>query len=417
MALRHKARVVITGVGVVAPNGIGKAAFWKSLLAAESGISNITLFDASKHPCNIAGEVKGFDLSAYADTSFLKVHRLSRQTQLALAATVLALRDAGLDDRGPSSANPLWLVLGISSSAIEVITHGYDFLLSRGPHRVPPHIVQGCQPQQTASVIAEYLRCPTSTQTISTACAAGIEALSVAKDRIMEGVAEVVIAGGADAPVNSLTFACLARAGLIANSSYPPEKAGRPFDIHHTVGVISEAAGMLVLENRDHAINRNAHIYAEITGSANFMDSDFSVPGSGYSCCMRTALNNAGRMPSDIDMISAHGPGHMFLDRQETKSIREVFDRHAAKLVVQSIKGVTGNPLAAAGALQTITSALTLTEGVIPPTTNCDHPDPQCDLDYVQHKPRKSAIRKILINAHGLGSGNSAIILESANSE
>lgn len=415
MAYYHRARVAITGLGVVAPNGNSKDTYWSTLLAGQSGIAPITLFDASKHPCQIAGEVKNFALSDYIDQGQLKVKRLSRQTHLALAAATMALQDAGIEPAKLAPDDPLLVVLGISSSAIEVITQGYDRLLEVGPARVPTHTVQACQPQQSASVIAGYLACRTQTQTISSACAAGLDAIAVAYERIRSGSIDVALTGGADAPVNTLTFACLAQAGLIAPSNYSPDKASRPFDRGHTVGVISEGAGLMVIENMDRAKARGARIYAEITGFGTFMDPDFGRPGCGFEPAIRSAMANAALLPADIDYISAHGPSHIVLDREETEALKRVFGDRAYQIPVSSIKGVTGNPLAAAGGHQVVAAALALHTDEVPPTANCVDCDPACDLDYVQGRSRRVRVRRALINTHGLGNGNSSLVLEKAD--
>lgn len=414
MAQSASKRVVITGLGVVAPNGIGKEAFWDSLLKGASGVAPITLFDASKHPCQIAGEAKGFELNHFVDLHDVRVKRLSRQTQLTLAASLLAMQDAGLTSKPANFLEPLAIVLGISSSAVEVITQGYDRMLAHGARRVPTHTVQACQPQQSASVVAGYFRCNSRTQTIASACAAGLDAIGAAYRLIRSGGASVALTGGADAPVNDLTFACLAQAGLIASSTYAPEKASRPFDKGHTVGIISEGAGLLILEELGHARARGAHIYAEITGYGTYMDENFDQPGCGFETAMREALAEAQRRPEDVDYICAHGPSHIVLDRRETEAIHQVMGDHARQLAVSSIKGVTGNPLAAAGGLQAIATALAIARQLIPPTANLEHPDPACDLDYVPGQPRRARVRAALINTHGLGNGNSALIMEPA---
>jgi 3-oxoacyl-[acyl-carrier-protein] synthase II len=409
-------RVVITGLGVVAPNGIGKEAFWSSLLNGQSGIGPITLFDASQHTCKIAGEVPGFELNHFLDLHDVRVKRLSRQTQLTLVASILALRDAGLTTQPANFLEPLQLVLGISSSAIEVITQGYDRLLAHGAKRVPTHTVQACQPQQSASVVAGYLRCTSRTQTISSACAAGLDAIAAAYRSIRSGAATVALTGGADAPVNDLTFACLAQAGLIGASAYPPEKASRPFDKGHTVGIISEGAGLLVLEEWSHARARGARMYAEVTGYGTYMDENFDRPGCGYETAIREALSDARRRPEDIDYVCAHGPSHVVLDCRETEALHVVLGDHARHVAISSIKGVTGNPLAAAGGLQAIATALAIEQGMIPPTANLEQTDPACDLDYVPLQPRRARVRAALINTHGLGNGNSALIMEPVTS-
>ncbi len=415
MAYSAGRRVVVTGLGVVAPNGIGKEAFWSSLLTRESGVAPITLFDASQHPCQIAGEVKGFELGQWVDLQKIKAKRISRQTQLALSASVLALRDAGLTVEPANFVGPLYVCFGISTAAIEVITHGYERLIEVGAKRVPTHSAQACQPYHSASVLAAYLGCPTRTQTIASACPAGLDAIGDACAKILSGATSVALAGGVDAPVNSLAFACMAQAGMIGPSTYAPEKASRPFDQGHTVGVISEGAGLLVLEELQHARARGAHIYASITGFSTSMDEHFDQPGCGYESAMRQAMANAGRHAEEIDYVSAHGPGHLVLDRRETSALRTVLGAHAYRIAVSSVKGVTGNPLAAAGGFQTVATALAIDRGMIPPTANCDVNDPECDLDYVAQGPRRTRVGTAMIDAHGLGSGNSALIMEAVN--
>lgn len=406
-------RVVVTGLGVVAPNGIGKEAFWESLVAGRSGIGPITLFDASRHPCRIAGEVKGFDSRVLLDLA-TNTKRLARQTQLALAATRMALEDAALTQESLAPECSVPLVLGISSSAIEVIEHGMERMLERGPGRVPSHIVHACQPHQAASIVSEHVPLVTQALTISSACAAGADAIGAAVDLIRQGRAEVAICGGADAPINPLTFACLARAGLVSLRNEQPERASAPFDVDRDSGVIAEGAGILILELLDHALARGVQPYMEITGFATHMDTDLGVPGSGLELTMAQALANAGRRLDHVDYICAHGPGHPVMDRVETAMIKAVFGPKACTLPISSIKGVIGNPLAAAAALQAIACALMFRRDVITPTANLYTPDPDCDLDYVPLTARQARLHCALINAHGLGGGNSSLIVERA---
>ena len=404
-------RVVVTGLGVIAPNGIGNEAFWSSLIAGHSGIGPITLFDPSQHPCRIAGEVKGFDPSIHLGPN-INVKRLARQTQFALAATYLALKDAVLTEASLEREAVVPLVLGVSSSAIEVIEQGMDRLLERGPGKVPSHIVHACQPHQAASIVTQHVPLLTQSTTISSACAAGLDAIAAATDLIRSGKADVALCGGADAPINPLTFACLARAGLVSLRNDTPEQASRPFDYDRDSGVISEGAGILVLENLYHARGRGANPYLEITGYATRMDTDLQVAGSGLDLSMMEALANSGKRPEHVDYICAHGPGHPILDVIETSMIKKVFGSLAYKLPISSIKGVTGNPLAAAGPLQAIACALAFRHGIIPPTANLEKPDPDCDLDYVPLRARQHRFACALINAHGLGGGNSTLIVE-----
>lgn len=396
----------------MAPNGIGKEAFWESLVAGRSGIGPITLFDASKHPCRIAGEVKGFDARIHFDPE-INPKRLARQTQFALAATRMALEDAALTKESLEPECSVPLVLGVSSSAIEVIEYGMERMLERGPSRVPSHIVHACQPHQAASIVSEHVPLVTQALTISSACAAGADAIGAAVDMLRQGRAEVAICGGADAPINPLTFACLARAGLVSSlCNDHPERASAPFAVDRDSGVISEGAGILILELLDHALARGAHPYMEITGFATHMDTDLGVAGSGLELTMALALANAGRRADHVDYICAHGPGHPVMDRVETIMIKKVFGRRAYSVPISSIKGVIGNPLAAAGALQTIACALMVRRDVITPTANLHTPDPDCDLDYVPLRARHMRLDCALINAHGLGGGNSSLVVE-----
>ncbi len=404
-------RVVVTGLGVVAPNGIGKEAFWSSLLECRSGIKNITLFDASKHSCRIAGEVSDFDAARHVGPG-INPKRLARQTQMALAATAQAFQDANLSRETLISDKAVPLVLGVSSSAIEIIEHGMERMAGLGPTRVPAHIVNACQPHQAASTIALHFPLLTRATTMASACAAGLDAIGAAADLIRSGRADVVVCGGTDAPINPLTFACLAKAGLVSLRNETPEKASRPFDADSDSGVISEGAGIVILESLAHATARNVKPYLEITGFATRYDTDPAVSGSGFGATMTEALANAGRRPSTVDYICAHGPGHPVMDRNETRMIKTVFGALAYTIPISSIKGVTGNPLAAAGPFQLIACSLAIRNGMIPPTANLEKADPDCDLHYTPKTPCASRLNCILVNSHGLGGGNSCLILE-----
>lgn len=401
----------VTGLGVVAPNGIGIDAFWSTLLAAESGIGPITLFDASKHPSRIAGEVKGFD-PALLLGSGIKPKRLARQTQLALAACYQAIADAALTKDSLSAGTGVPLMLGVSSGANEVITHAMDRMLKHGPYCVPNYSAYASLPHQAAGILSQYIPFLTQATTVASACAAGLDAIAAGADLIRRGKCDVAICGGTDAPINSLTYAGSATAGLVSLRNNTPAQACRPFDLDRDSGVISEGAGILILENLDHARSRGIRPYLEITGFATRVDPDMDSPGSGLENTMREALANSGRHPDAVDYLCAHGPGHPIIDRIETSMIKAVFGRRAYHLPISSIKGVTGSPLAAAGPLQVIACALAMRDGIIPPTANLDKPDPDCDLDYVPLKARQMQPTIIVINSHGFGGGNSTLIVE-----
>ena len=405
-------RVVITGLGIVAPNGIGKDDFWNSLLAAKSAIDQITLFAASQHSSRIAGEVKNFDPKVHLEGTEVNARRLARHTQFALAAALMALNDARLTEQDVKPKAALPLVLGVSTSAFDIIEDAMERMMDRGPERVPTHVVHASNPHQAATLVSQYVPLITRALTISSACAAGVDAIGVAADMIRTGKVDVAVCGGTDACVTPLAFAVLAKAGLLSMRNADPEKASRPFDVDRDSGVISEGAGLVILENLDHARGRGVEPYMEITGHSTRLDPDLSVPGSGFYDTMTEALANAGRRASDVSYISAHGPGHPVLDRVETAMIKKVFGKSAYGVPVSSIKGVIGNPLSAAGALQVISCCLAVRLGIIPPTANLDVPDPECDLDYVPRVGRRARISCALVNSHGVGGGNTTLVLE-----
>ena len=306
---------------------------------------------------------------------------------------------------------PVPVIIGVSTSAIEVIERGKETMTSHGPSKVSPYIVSACQPHAIASAISESLGISTKAMTVSTACPAGLDAISIAVECIRDGKAEIAITGGADAPINPLTVACFGATGLVPTNSSNPEKLSRPFDRDRQGGILAEGAGILILENLEHALARGATPLAEIVGYGTSVDATGSLPASGLEDCMSLALANAGCRPENIDYICAHGPSDPVLDKVETACIKKVLGGHAYKIPVSSIKGVTGNPLAAAGPLELAACVMAIRQSLVPPTANYEHRDNDCDLDYVPLKPRKMDINKALINIHGLGNGNSTMIV------
>ncbi len=404
-------RVVVTGMGVIAPNGTGLVEFWRSLAAGESGVGPITLFDATGFKSRIAGEVKGFDPLDHMPLQW-KPKRMGRHTQFAYAATQMALRDANFDPQVDRLEGVLPVCIGVSSSAFDVIENGFKELQGRGAGRINSGMVRNCQPQAAALLIAQKLGVHTQASTISSACNSGIDAVASAATMVAKNGVEMAIAGGADAPVTPLAMASLASAGLSSFANGDPERASRPYDACSDSGVISEGAGVVILEDLDHALARGAKIYLEITGYAAQMDNEPDDPFDGLEATMRMAMANAGRSVRDIDYICSYGPGHPVLDAAEVRMIRRVFSVGAPHVPVSSIKGVTGNPLSAAGPMQLISCALAFQHGVIPPTANHESPLPDCDLDFVARKARKALLNCALINVRGLGGGNSSMVVE-----
>ena len=403
-------RVVVTGMGILAPNGIGLEAFWESLLTARSGIGPITLFDASNLKSRIAGEVKNFDPSQYIEAE-LKPKRMARHTQFAYAATMMALKDAGLDVNNLDLPSPTPVVIGVSTSAMDIIERGFSDFDRRGPDGVSPITLSALSPQAAANVIADRIGACARAATVSSACPSGLDAVAVAANMILSGEAELAIAGGTDAPITKYSLAAFIVTGLSSCRNGDPEKASRPFDLERDSGVISEGAGIFVLENLERAQARGAHVYLEIGGYARQRDHSPEDPGSGLVDSMKLALANAARMTDDIDYISAYGPGHPALDSAEVRYIKEVFGERAYSIPISSIKGVTGNPLSAGGPLQIATCALSFRDQTIPPTANYEVQDPLCDLDFVPDRPRKAKVDCALVNVRGLGGSASTMLV------
>lgn len=398
-------------MGILAPNGTGLKAFWRSLVAGESGIGPITLFDANGHKTRIAGEVKDFDPLNYMPVQW-KPKRMARHTQLAFAATQLALRNANYDPAGKDRAAVLPICIGVSTSALDVIEKGFHEMHERGARRVNSGVVTNGNPQAAAHLIAEKLGVETQAITISSACPSGIDAVAMAVTRIVKGEVEVALAGGADAPITPLTMASFSSAGLSSCANAEPKRASRPYDQGSDSGVISEGAGVVLIESLEHAISRGAKIYLEVAGYSTQMDHDPDDPFVGLEHTMRLAMANASRRPEEIDYICGYGPGHPVLDQAEVKMIKRVFGPHANRVPTSSIKGVTGNPLSASGPFQLIACALAFQHEMIPPTANHETPFPNCELDFVPHKARKALLRCALINVRGLGGGNSSMVVE-----
>jgi 3-oxoacyl-[acyl-carrier-protein] synthase II len=403
-------RVVVTGMGVLAPNGIGLEAFWESLVAGRSGIGPITLFDASALKSQIAGEVKGFDPFHYIEAE-LKPKRMARHTQFAYAATMMALRDAGLQINERDLPSPTPVVVGVSTSAMDIIERAISDFDRRGFNAMSPTAISALKPQAAANVIADRIGARAHAATVSSACPSGIDALADATNTILSGKAELAIAGGADAPLTLHTVAAFIASGMTVPHNGEPERASRPFDLTRESGVLAEGAGMFILENLERAEARGAHIYLEMGGYSAQRDSDPTRPGCGLRDSMELALANAGCAKNQIDYISAYGPGDPILDSGEVQFIKDVFGSRAYSIPISSIKGTTGNPLAAAGPLQLAACALAMRYQLIPPTANYQIADPSCDLDVVPYSPRRANINRALLNVRGLGGSASSLVM------
>jgi 3-oxoacyl-[acyl-carrier-protein] synthase II len=408
-------RVVITGMGVLAPNGIGLEPFWESLLAGRSGIGPITLFDPVGLKSRIAGEVKNFRATDFIEPE-LKPRRMARHTQFAYAASLMALHDAGLDFKDLRLEGPIPVVIGVSTSALDIIENVFRDSDTRGLGAVAPTSLAASKPQAAANIIADRIGACANATTVSSACPSGLDAVAAAAAMIRSGDAEFAIAGGADAPITQHGFASFIASGLCSTRNDRPKRASRPFDLMRDSGVISEGAGMFILENLERAQSRGARIYMEISGYATQRDLHPDDPASGLVSSMKLALANAGYGVDDVDYISAYGPGHPALDAAEIRFIKQVFGKRAKSVPISSIKGVTGNPLAAGGPLQIAACALSFRDQRIAPTANYEVPDPECDLDVVPNKSRKAKLDCILMNVRGLGGSASSLVVNRVTS-
>ena len=397
-------------MGILAPNGIGLAPFWESLVAGRSGIGPITHFDPTGFKSRIAGEVKGFEPTDYIEPKY-KPKRMARHTQLAFAAMKMALRDAKFDPVAHRIEHPIPIMLGVSTTAMEVLEDGWQDFTRRGPNGVSTRL-SDCQPQAVTQVLALALGISARATTISSACPSGLDAIASAAAMIRSGEADIAVAGGTDAPITPLSMAGFAMSGLASQRNGDPAHASRPFDLERDSGVISEGAGVVILEEYETAIARGARPYLEICGYGNQGDDYQNGEVFGLGQTMRAALDSAGKNIDEIDYICAYGPGHPLLDIVENDMVKRVFGRRAYSIPMSSIKGVTGNALAAAGPMQVITCGLVFRNNVIPPTANYEVPDPKCDLDYVPGQARHRAVDTALINVRGLGGGNSSLIVQ-----
>jgi len=402
-------RVVVTGMGAIAANGIGTENFWQTLVEGRSGVGPITLFDASKLSTRIAAEATDFKPEIHLPPG-TKWKRMPRQAQFALSAMKMALADAQMDERFLASVcRPVGISIGVSTSAIEVVEDAMLSVAKGQPNWVRPWVVWATQPHCVPMTLAECLGTHTEIQTISTACKAGLDAILGAMDAIRGGHADVVIAGGSDASITPSTCAAFSSSRMLSARNDDPQHASRPFDRDRDGGVLGEGAGILVLESLTHARARGARIWLELCGGASHADAAGKSAAEGLGTCMTLAMANAHVRAEDIDYVCAHAPSDPVIDRVETRMLRKTLGHHAFRIPVSSIKGVTGNPLAAAGPLELITCALAMRDDTIPPTANYTIPDPECDLDYVP-QARRVRLNLALMNIHGMGGGNATLI-------
>lgn len=407
-----KKRVVITGIGAISPLGLSVEETWKKIIAGESGISRITKFDASSLPSQIAGEVKGFKPEEFMSAKL--VSRVDTFIQYAIAATEMALSDAGL----PKSdlGDEVGVIIGVGMGGVGQVEHYTRVLDERGYKRVTPFFIPMIIPNMAAGQIAILYGAKGPNMAVCTACAAGNHAIGEAFRAIQEGKATAMICGGTEALITPLTLAGFSVMKALSTRNDAPEKASRPFDAKRDGFVIAEGCGILILEELEHAQRRGARIYAELLGyGANADAYHMTAPspeGEGAAKCMELALKDAGLKPEEVDYINAHGTSTPLNDAAETKAIKRTFGEHAYKLMVSSTKSMTGHLLGGAGGLEAVLTVKALETSIVPPTINYEEPDPECDLDYVPNQARKADIKIALSNAFGFGGTNACLVFK-----
>jgi 3-oxoacyl-[acyl-carrier-protein] synthase II len=406
-----RTRVVVTGLGCLSPVGLTVEDSWRSILKGQSGVAPITLFDTTEFKTHFAAEVKGFDPEVTLGKRLAR--RMDRYTQFAVAATEQALQDSSLkvDD---ANRDRIGVIIGSGIGGIGTLLSEHSTLLERGPSRVSPHMVPMMLPDTAPGYIAITYGLRGPNMTIVTACASSANAIGEATEMIRRGVADVIVAGGAEAAIQPVAMAGFNVMGAISTRNHDPQVASRPFDADRDGFVMGEGAAILILESLEYAQSRSARILAEVRGYNATNDayhiSAPSVNGIGAEICMRNALADADIKPAAVDYINAHGTSTKLNDASESTAIKSVFGEHAYRIPVSSTKSMTGHLLGAAGALESIFCILAMRDQMLPPTINYQTPDPDCDLDYVPNQARAAKITTTMTNSFGFGGHNASLI-------
>ena len=404
-------RVVVTGMGAVTPVGLDVASTWDAVVHGRSGIALVERFETSDLDVKIGGEVKNFDPTMYIDRK--EARRMDRFLHLGMVAAQEAMRDSELKI-GPDNADLVGVLIGSGIGGIQTIVDAAIVLHTRGPDRVSPFVVPMMLPDMLAGLIAIQTGAKGPNYGVVSACATAGHALGEAREIIRRGDADVMLAGGSEAPLTRIGLAAFDSMRALSRRNDEPERASRPFDAERDGFVLAEAAGVLVLEELGYAQRRGAHIYAELTGYGSTADAyHITAPsenGEGAARAMQLALRKAHLKPADIDYINAHGTSTQHNDRTETVAIRTVFGESAPP--VSSTKSMTGHLIGASGAVETIICIKTILEGCVPPTINYEHPDAECDLDYVPNIARRHRVNAALTNSFGFGGHNTTIVVQ-----
>lgn len=406
-------RIVVTGLGLISPLGIGVEKSWSGLLQGRSGVRRITQFDASLFATKIAGEVDGFNPEDYIEPK--EVKKMDRFIHFGVAASTMAMEDSGLKIDG-RNAPRVGVYVGSGMGGLPAIEHYHKVLIEKGPRRITPFFIPMLIINLAAGQISIKFGAKGPNSAPATACATGSHAIGDAFKVIQRGDADAMIAGGTESCITSLGIGGFNAMKALSTRNDEPEKASRPFDRDRDGFIMGEGSGILIIEELGHALARKAKIYAEIvgyglTGDAYHITSP-APGGEGAARCMAMALRDAAMDPCEVDYINAHGTSTKYGDELETTAIKTVFKEHAYKVAISSTKSMTGHLLGAAGGIEAVICALSIHTGMVPPTINLDNPDPECDLDYVPHKARKADIRAALSNSFGFGGTNACLLFK-----
>lgn len=406
-------RVVITGVGLVTPLGTGTEKSWKGLIEGHSGVRRISHFDPSDIPCQIAAEIPDFEADHFIETKEQK--KMDRFIHLGLAAAVMAMEDSGLAITDDNSER-VGVIVGAGMGGLPAIEHYAKVLNERGHRKITPFFIPMTIINLASGQISIRFGAKGPNSAIATACASGTHSIGEAFRLIQYGIADAMIAGGTEATITPLGIGGFAAMKALSRRNHEPEKASRPFDKDRDGFVMGEGAGILILEDMEHAVRRGARIYSEINGYGMTSDAyHISSPapdGDGAARCMRNALKDSGIPPEKVSYINAHGTSTKYGDELETVAIKNVFGHHAYKLCVSSTKSMTGHLLGASGGVEGAVCALSIFNGIAPPTINLGNPDPECDLDYVPNISRPLDINFAISNSFGFGGTNACIVLK-----
>ncbi len=406
-------RVVITGMGVVSPVGSTVEKFWENIVKGKSGIGRITKFDPEGYPVQIAAEVKDFDPNLYFDKK--EVRRTDPFIQFAIGASTQAVEDSGLDG-ADIDRTKVGVLIGSGIGGLTTIEQQLKILWEKGPRRVSPYCVPMEIINMASGLVSIRFGFKGPNLSVVTACATGTHAIGEAFRIIQRGEADVMVAGGTESAITPLSIAGFAAARALSTQNDEPEKASRPFEKNRNGFVMGEGAGILILEELEHAKRRGAKILAEVVGYGTSGDAyHMTAPapeGEGAARAIENAIRDAGIRPEDIDYINAHGTSTKFNDLFETMAIKRVFGEHAYRVKISSIKSMIGHLLGAAGGVEVVSSVKTIETGIIPPTINYEEPDPECDLDYTPNEAAKADVRYVLKNSFGFGGTNACLILK-----